>query len=180
MTVGKDEEMKWKWRLPLISVVLFALLRSVGCRSNSPVSAQRQEVSTQNSQFGGFNVAVALSDKAKKRLVDGRETIIVAAYFSANPKPGTPKQYISDTGEIDLGEEQAEIAPGAGASFREIKLKKDALAQADDQGPQLLVNVYSGRKSSADNLLDCSIYQGTLKAVQHTSVSISCKLIGEK
>jgi hypothetical protein len=49
----------------------------------------------------------------------------------------------------------------------------------DNQGPQLLINVYSGRKSSPNNLLDCGIYEGALKAVQGQSIPISCKLIGE-
>jgi hypothetical protein len=42
-----------------------------------------------------------------------------------------------------------------------------------------LINVYSGRKSSPDNLLDCGIYEGPLKAVQSQSIPISCKIIGE-
>jgi hypothetical protein len=49
----------------------------------------------------------------------------------------------------------------------------------DSNGPQLLINVYSGRKSSPNNLLDCGIYEGPLAAIQGTSVPISCKLIGE-
>jgi hypothetical protein len=49
----------------------------------------------------------------------------------------------------------------------------------DSQGLQLLINVYSGRKSSPNNLLDCGIYEGALKAIQGQSIPISCKLIGE-
>lgn len=180
MDAEKNEQMKQKRCLPLLGGVLLAALCFAGCRSDSAVSSQRQGVSSDAAQFEGFNVTVALSDKARKRLADGKETIVVAAYLNGNPKPGALKQYISETGEIDLGEEQTEIVPGADASFGEIKLKKDALEQTDDQGPLLLVNVYSGRKSSPDNLLDCGINQGPLRAVQHTSISISCKLIGEK
>jgi hypothetical protein len=49
----------------------------------------------------------------------------------------------------------------------------------DSNGPQLLINVYSGRKSSPNNLLDCGIYEGSLQAVQGQSIPIPCKLIGE-
>jgi hypothetical protein len=49
----------------------------------------------------------------------------------------------------------------------------------DTQGVQLLINVYSGRKSSPNNLLDCGIYEGPMQAVQGKSIPISCKLIGE-
>jgi len=48
-----------------------------------------------------------------------------------------------------------------------------------NQGPQLLINLYSGRKSSPDNLLDCGIYEGPLKAVEGKNIPIACKLIGE-
>jgi hypothetical protein len=180
MTSGNGDEMNRKERLLPISVVLFATLCFVGCRSNSSASSQSRDVTSTTSQFQGFNAAVALSAKAKRKLEESKETVVVAAYFSGNPKSGALKQYISDTGEIDLGEKQVEIAPGAAASFGEIELKRDSLEQADNQGPLLLVNVYSGRKSSPDNLLDCGIYEGPLKAVQNKSVPISCKLIGEK
>jgi hypothetical protein len=49
----------------------------------------------------------------------------------------------------------------------------------DSSRPQLLINVYSGRKSSPNNLLDCGIYEGSLAAIQGQSIPISCKLIGE-
>jgi hypothetical protein len=154
-------------------------LGCAGCRSKLPAAAERPSVSSGTVQFQGFNVAVALSEKARKRLVDAKETVIVAAYFTGNPKPGAPKQYLSEIGEVDLGHEEVEVAPGTGATFGEIKLKKDALDEVDDQGAQLLVNVYSGKKSSADNLIECGIYEGALRAAQNKSIPIGCKLIGE-
>ncbi len=64
-----------------------------------------------------------------------------------------------------LGESKHEISPGADAKFGKIALESAAVTYLDNQGPQLLINVYSGRKSSPDNLLDCGIYQGPLQAV---------------
>ena len=51
-------------------------------------------------EFDGFSVAVTLSDKAKEKLTRGKETIIVAAYFTGRPKPDTDRKYISHIGEI--------------------------------------------------------------------------------
>ncbi len=170
--------MRAKRRL-LLSGAVLAGLCCAGCQTRWTASSEGQGMPSGTAQFQGFNVTVALSARAKRRLAEGSETVIVAGYFSGNPKPSAPKQYVSDTGEIDLGHEEVEAAPGAGASFGEIKLKKDALDQVDNQGVQLLVNVYSGRKSSADNLLECGIYQGPLRAAQSKSLPISCKLIGE-
>jgi hypothetical protein len=78
-----------------------------------------------------------------------------------------------------MGEVTKEIAPGATAKFDTVKLNQPMLKWLDDRGPQLLINVYSGRKSSPNNLLDCGIYEGSLQAIQGQSIPISCKLIGE-
>jgi hypothetical protein len=122
---------------------------------------------------------VTFSDKARKLLTDQEETIIVAAYFSGFPKPGTPRKYVSDMGEIGLGQANVEIAPGGIAKFGPVKLKRDALNQVDTKGPQLLINVYSGRKSSPNNLLDCGIYEDALALIEGKTIAITCKLIGE-
>jgi hypothetical protein len=132
-----------------------------------------------NPENHGFSVKPSYSAKASKTLADKTETVIVAAYITGGPRQGTPKRYVSDMGEIGLGQAQTEVAPGQDATFGEIKLNQETLKYVDNQGPLLLINVYSGRKSSKNNLLDCAIYEGTLKAVQGTTIKISCKLIGE-
>jgi hypothetical protein len=129
--------------------------------------------------FPGFKVSVTLSQKAGKTLSVRKETIIVDAEMTGSPKPGTPRRLVSDMGEIGLSWVRVEIAPGAVAEFGPAKLDQQARAYIDKSGPQLLINVYSGRKSSKDNLLDCGIYEGPLDAVQKTTIPITCKLIAE-
>jgi hypothetical protein len=127
----------------------------------------------------GFTVKVTYSQKAMDKLVASKETVIVAGYLSGFPTPGTPKKFVDDMGELGLGQVNQEIAPGATAAFGDVKLDQAMLKWVDKQGPQLLINVYSGRKSSPNNLLDCGIYEGPLAAIQGQSIPISCKLIGE-
>jgi hypothetical protein len=134
-------------------------------------------------RLSGFSVAITLSDEARKKLIDSKEKVVVISFFTGSPKQGVPltqyKRYLSRPGPIGLGEVEVEVPPGKIAEFGEIKLNQDALAQIDEQGPQLLVNVVSGRKSSADNLIECDIYEGALKSVQGKSIPIKCKLIRE-
>ena len=127
----------------------------------------------------GFTVTITYSQKAMATLVAGKETVIVAGYLSGFPIQGTPKKYVDHEGQVDMGEVTIEIAPGATAKFDTVKLNQPMLKWLDSRGPQLLINVYSGRKSSPNNLLDCGIYEGSLKAVQGQSIPIACKLIGE-
>jgi hypothetical protein len=129
----------------------------------------------------GFKVNVSFSERAKKKLVDSKETVIAIAYFTGTPKAGTPfrqyKQYASRPGPMGLGENEVEALPGEALTFQNLKLKQGALPLLDSQGLQLLINVVSGRKSSKDNLLACDIYEGPLKAVEGTTIPIYCKLI---
>jgi hypothetical protein len=167
-----------KRTLSLKAMALLALI-CIGLQSGLSGAQQASQSASTTPGSSGFSVSVTLSDKARKLLTDQKETMIVAAYFSGFPKPGTPRKYVSDMGEIGLGQANVEIAPGAIAKFGPVKLKQDALNQVDTKGPQLLINVYSGRKSSPDNLLDCGIYEDALAPVQGKTIPISCKLIGE-
>lgn len=129
----------------------------------------------------GFRVEVSLSEKAKKKLNESKETVIAIAYFTGTVRGGIPfrqyKQYASRPGPIGLGETEIEVSPGKPADFSDLKLNQGALPLLDSSGPQLLINVVSGRKSSENNLLDCDIYEGPLKSVVGTSIPIHCKLI---
>ncbi len=140
---------------------------------------QASQAASSTPGYSGYSVSVALSDKARKLLTNQKETIIVAAFFYGFPKPGTPRKYVSEMGEVGLGQTNVEITPGAIAKFGPVKLKQRALNQVDTKGPQLLINVYSGRKSSPDNLLDCGIYEDALAPIQGKTIPITCKLIGE-
>jgi len=127
----------------------------------------------------GFNVHILLSPKAKARLNESQELIVVRGYLTGTPKAHAPERFINEMGEIDLGEVGAEIKPDKDASFKKLKVERQALAQTDMKDPKLLINVFSARRSVKDNLLDCGIYQGSLKPVQGTTVQITCQLIGE-
>jgi len=128
----------------------------------------------------GFAITLTYSKKAMDTLVARKETVIVAAYVTGFPKPGTPKKLVGEDGSLDIGGAKQEVAPGANASFGKIALDPKSLRYADQRGAQLLVNVYSGRKSSPNNLLDCGIYEGPLKDAQGKSLPIACKIIGEQ
>jgi hypothetical protein len=142
--------------------------------------AQTLPASSAIPEFPGFSVAVTLSEKAKAKLLQSHETVIVAGYLTGDPKKGTPKKLIDEMGQLNLGEVKSEVQPGEVAKFGEVKImKKEAFAWVDSNGVQILINVYSGRKSSQDNLLDCGLYEGALRPVQETTIPISCKLIGE-
>ena len=172
--------MTLKSRTLLAAFALTLLIFTAGFFVFGNSSARAQDAShAAVPEFPGFDVRVTLSEKAEAKLTASNETIIVAGYLTGDPKKQAEKKYVDEMGQVGLGTIKAEIQPGRVAHFGEVKMKKDAIAQIDVNGPQLLINVYSGRKSSKDNLLDCGIYEGALKPVEGTTIPIACKLIGE-
>jgi hypothetical protein len=160
---------------------LFLVLFVAGASALTSTLAQKPSATpaTPPAAQPGFTVKITYSQKAIDTLVARKETVIVAGYLYGFPKQGTPKKYVDEIGQVDLGEVTSEVAPGATAAFDKIKPDQAMMKWLDSQGLQLLINVYSGRKSSPNNLLDCGIYEGPLQAVQGQSIPISCKLIGE-
>jgi hypothetical protein len=157
-------------------LLTFALSTALGSAQQhvpKPGSATRS--------FRGFVVNLTLSTKAKAIMVERNETVIVAGYFYGFPKKGTRRKYIDDMGEVWVGKNiQAELRPGENATFGEIKLDSRGLERVDENGPQLLINVFSGRRSSKDNLLSCGIYEGPLEKIEGGNIPISCKMITEE
>ncbi|HEY1803046.1 MAG TPA: hypothetical protein VGG45_01070 [Terracidiphilus sp.] len=166
-------------RLIFPAFAIPALLISAAAVSTlSPVFAQQQNATP--AALAGFSVKVTYSQKATDTLAAKKETVVVAGYLYGFPKPGTPRQYIDKMGQVGIGDDiHHEIAPDAIATFGAVKLDQAMLKWLDARGPQILINVYSGRKSSPNNLLDCGIYEGSLAAIQGTTIPIACKLIGE-
>ena len=125
-----------------------------------------------------FSVAVSLSPKAAARLAHPKETIMISAdfYGDANAK-GQRMQ--NDGGQIVLAPSQKdEIARAGVAQFHGPRYDKTKLAYVDD-GLQVLINVFSGRHSSPDNLLDCDFFQDKIEVAAAATIPIHCKLIGE-
>src|ERR1700719_1192820 len=126
-----------------------------------------------------FSVYVQLSKAARKKLTQDKETIIVLVCFMGYPKEGTEARFLSKPGYVLLGEVRREIQPSETATFEPINLRSDAFAQIDSRGPLIFIEVYSGRKSSKDNLLDCEDYEGSLESVLERTMVLRCQLIEE-
>ncbi|MFI5072171.1 MAG: hypothetical protein ACHP8A_14895 [Terriglobales bacterium] len=155
--------------LPLALVLL--------CGCNRP----RTGTLSQSEGRGLFSVNVQLSEAASTKLIDNKETIIVAGTFTGHPRQGTEARYLDiKSGDVDLGDVKQEIRPGEIAIFDQLNLNPDALARIDSQGPNILMDVYSGRRSSKDNLLDCDGYDGGFESIRGRTVVIRCQLIEER
>ena len=127
-----------------------------------------------------FSVDVQLSNAARRKLVDSEETIIVLGRFVGYPKDGAEARFLDKAGLVFLGEVRREICPGETATFEQINLNPEALAQIDSQGPLVSITVVSGRRSSRDNLLYCEHYEGDFDSALGQIMVLQCQLIKER
>jgi hypothetical protein len=127
----------------------------------------------------GFTVNVSLSTKAAAALKSRGEGIVVSAMYSGDPIPSKASK-ADEEGMIDLGNEEVTI-PGANGRAVVTGTKVEAAHIGWVKAPDVLINVYTARKTSPDNLIDCGIFEDTVARAQSTQpLQIACKLIGEK
>jgi hypothetical protein len=122
----------------------------------------------------GFTVDVSLSPKAAAELSARKEAIIVSAMYEGNAIAAKQKYEVD--GPLGLGDEQV-IIPAAGGraviTGGKVIVKRIGWVKRFD----VLINVYSARRSDPNNLLDCGIFEDSVKKAQEKPIPISCKLI---
>jgi hypothetical protein len=148
-------------------------------RSSDPAKkAASNQHASETVDYPGFVVNVSFSQKAEKKLFDSKETVIVAGYLTGTPIHPEKHRHGCDMGDgMSLGDLKAEVQPSQEAKFDSIQIPKKLFEETDQKTPDLLINVYSGRKSSKNNLLECGIFEDSLDAIKDGRINISCKLI---
>jgi len=185
------------------------LLTVAACHRESPVDAGSTNVSTAapataatssvasstavapskvEATSNAFDVEVTLSPAAHKRLASQGESLIVSAEYFGYPSDLAEEQHVPGSenpwltlhrAQLEL--EGAQLGDTATARFPAVALDAKQLAWTNAPGaPQVNINVYSGRRSSPDNLLECGMFQGAIAVAARAPIKVSCGLIGEK
>jgi hypothetical protein len=124
-----------------------------------------------------FDINLTLTARAAERLASTDERVMVDAMYYGLPvsddAPGIDKEDM----EIGLGASEIEVAPES-AAVKVTGEGFDATYLKSVKGdPEVLVNIYSARKTHENNLLNCGIYQGPVSMAQKKPVEIQCDLI---
>jgi hypothetical protein len=128
--------------------------------------------------FPGFEIEVALSEQARRSLSQANETIIVQAYLSGVPEDSTNVE-LNEMDQLDLGSPRVEIYQPGVAKFGQIIISKKKFEALKDKDFEVLINVFSGRKSSELNLIEVEVLQEPLSKVQGKRHLLKGKLISE-
>jgi len=123
-----------------------------------------------------FEIEIALSPKAKTRIVDSNETIIIGVFLEGTPKDSS-KVELEEDGSFYVGSAEREISYGQIARFDNLKFPKKIYDQLADKDVDLIVNIFTGRKSSQNNLITGDILADKVSNVINKRFTLNEKLI---
>src|SRR5437868_890282 len=123
-----------------------------------------------------FEIEIQLSPKAIDKLNKANETIIVDVMLEGTPKDSAHAKFGED-GIFYVGAKQKEIKYGQIAKFDDLKISRKIYDQLADKDAEVNINVYTGRKSSQNNLIDCEPLFGKLSKVVNKKSTLKGKLI---
>jgi len=173
-----------------IPVIIVSILVLVACSNGTEKKSASDEEYENNLPAGlkllgdsivlpSFQITIELTPKAERKLSNDNETIIVRAYLSGEPKDKVTSPLIDEMGLINLGESEVELKKQGTAKFENINVSREAFDLLKKKDFQILINVFSGRKSSDLNLLDCEILEESVTEVRAKKHTLKGKLIGE-
>ncbi|MDD2636775.1 MAG: hypothetical protein PHW82_14885 [Bacteroidales bacterium] len=130
-------------------------------------------------EIPSFEIELKLSKKAETKLKNDNESVIVMAFFTGEPIENIPDKYKHkvEMGELWLLSYPIELTDKRIAKFENLKFHKDLYDLLKNKDIRLLINVYSGRKSTDVNILDCEILQDNMSNINGKQFTINGKLI---
>lgn len=123
-----------------------------------------------------FTVDVRLLDGGKPQFDRSGETIIVSARYYGEPVDDVAASAVNDVGQVDLGSAEVELVGEGLARFDGSALLRSRRTLVQGE-PQLEISVFSGRRTSPDNLLDCDAFQGALSDAVRAPIRVDCRLL---
>ena len=128
----------------------------------------------------GFQVEVVLSEKAEKLIIDNKESIVVRTLFSGLPLDDNIDDFSWEKyGELHLGWAHVELFDSRIAKFVDVTIPEKKYNQLKDKDYDLQINVFTGRKSSKNNLISVDYYGGKISQVAGKKIVLKGKLIRE-
>jgi hypothetical protein len=125
-----------------------------------------------------FEIEVVLSDKAKERMDNPKETIIVLVEFIGEPAD-TVIDRGDDNGPFILRSIEREISKPWTLKVENIKMSKKIFNKLPDKNYQVSAQIWTGRHSSEFNLLNGGLVYGTIEEIKNKKHLINAGLIRE-
>jgi hypothetical protein len=122
-----------------------------------------------------FQISITLSEAAAQKLRDAHETIKGAVYFDGNGH-SRPGEYTAPSRPVVLGSYDFEIDQPGVVSVDHATISEEAFKRLTDTDYYYTVNVYSGRRTFKDNVLDGGHAGGHISEATKKRIEINCDL----
>jgi hypothetical protein len=179
-------------RLMIITIVLLSCTTNqskTGQGSKGDLIQNHTAITNQskNDPFAGsdsllvpsFEVEIVLSEKAKERMLTPRESIIVFTEFFGEPKDSSDKG-LNETGDLMLASSEKEINSPWVTKIENILISRETFDRLKNKDFSVLVQIWSGRRSSEYNLLHGELIDGTIGQLKGKRHKLQAKLIEER
>lgn len=125
-----------------------------------------------------FYVTVTLTGQAQERLESNHETVVVLATLLGEARTDA-ELMLDESDRVDLTSSQHELTgSGRTTQFDDLAIVSETVEQLTSRDYIVNINVFSGRRSSDDNLLACDVFESKMSNLQ-PGVTLRCGLIGE-
>ena len=122
-----------------------------------------------------IEIELKLSAKAEAKLKADNETVIVRLMLSGIPKDDISEEMKNEI--YGLLTCPRELTDERLVRFENFKFPKSLYDLMEDKDMNVIINIYTGRRSSEDNLIDCNDIYKTISEVSEERQIISGKLI---
>ncbi len=166
----------------LKSIVLLLLITSCNFSKEEKKSGVQKNksiaIATDSVLVPKFEIELKLSEKAEEKLLADKETVIVQALFFGIPKDTTlQSEEYQELGRLTIGSKTIELKKERIARFYNCKISKKTLKSLSDKNFEVNINVFTGRKSSSYNLIDCEFLQEGIDSVKNKRLVLKGKLL---
>jgi hypothetical protein len=178
-------------KLLLIPTILFACTsnpkreKSIQKDESLKDNIENQNYSNRNSidkvdsvLIPSFEVEIVLSETAKDKLVNSKESIIVFAEFTGEPKD-TIGEGLNETGQLMLRSIMVELYSPWIVKFEDFFIPKKLYDRLLNKDFEVSIQVWTGRKTSEYNLLSGDLIYGPISKIKGTRHKLNAKLIKE-
>ena len=163
---------------PLLVAIAFANMLAASSAHSQRSKSKDDDYSDKTVSVPDFTITIKLSPQAVRRLLDLHESIKVLAMFDGDPLPGQG-HYNAPMRDVYLGSDEKLVDENYGARFDSAKISKRHWDQLENKDFYVTINVFSARKSSKNNLLDCDDREGRVSTFAGRTTEVHCRLIGE-
>lgn len=134
------------------------------------------EVPAAGAKSYAYKIELSFTPRTLEKLRELGEKVTISNFYHGMADPGAAAK-AETMGQISFGDNAMQVEPANQIVRVSVSPFDPAKLKDIEGGPRLLINVFTARKATPDNLLDCGIYDDDLAKAEAAPIPIACDLI---